>query len=116
MLRKSQEMRSEVKSNLRGGIGDLRFAHVLEPGELHAGFRLCAVITIPPGCSIGAHEHVGEEEIYFFRKGEGVLTEDGAAKEVRAGDVAVTRSGGTHSIENRGTEDLEMLAMILLNG
>jgi mannose-6-phosphate isomerase-like protein (cupin superfamily) len=116
MLRKREGMRREVRSNLRGGQGDLRFTHVLEPGDIHAGLRLAAEISIPPGGSIGPHGHEGEEEIYFVRKGEGILTDGDETKRIAAGDVAVCLSGGTHAIENGGNEDLEMLAVILLNG
>ena len=52
MLRRQEDMRREVRSNLRGGNGDLRFTHLLEPGDLHAKLRLAAGIVI--GLALGA--------------------------------------------------------------
>jgi mannose-6-phosphate isomerase-like protein (cupin superfamily) len=114
MIRNKKDMRSETKHNLRDGKGSLEFTHVLEQGDIHTKNRLTAVIRIPPGCSIGTHEHQKEEEIFYVLKGVGTITENGTVSEIGAGDVAVTQSGGSHSIENRGETELEILAVILL--
>jgi mannose-6-phosphate isomerase-like protein (cupin superfamily) len=114
MVRKHGDMKTEVKHQLRGGKGCVDFTHVLESGDLHAKSRLFAELSIAPGSSIGVHEHLNEEEVYYILRGSGVLLQDGAEIPLAAGDVAVTQSGGTHSIENRGAETLVMLAAILL--
>ena len=36
------------------------------------------------------------------------------SEEIRAGDICATGYGEVHGIENKGTEDLEMIALIVL--
>jgi mannose-6-phosphate isomerase-like protein (cupin superfamily) len=114
MLKRNKDMRTEVKHQLRGGSGCVDFIHIFETGDLHAKSRLIANLKLQPGCSIGVHEHIDEEEIYYVLKGSGTLIENGKEQLISAGDAALTKSGASHSIENRGKEPLEMLAIILL--
>jgi len=114
MVRFRKDMRTEVKHQLRGGKGCVDFTHILENGELNSSSRLVANLKLDPGSSIGVHEHINEEEIYYVLSGKGILSENGIETEISAGDVALTKNGGSHSIENRSDTALEMLAIILL--
>lgn len=115
MVRRKVDMRTEVKHQLRGGKGCVDFTHLLEAGDLVAKSRLIANIKIQPGNSIGIHEHLNEEEIFYVLKGSGILMEGNKEIDISEGDVALTISGEAHAIENRGSEPLEMLAIILLH-
>ncbi|HAU37411.1 MAG TPA: cupin domain-containing protein, partial [Phycisphaerales bacterium] len=55
---------------------------------------------VEPGATIGEHEHRGDEEIYIIVSGHGTMRIDGQEHRVSAGDVCLTRSGHTHSLEN----------------
>lgn len=114
MIKRADEMMMEVREQMRGGKGNIQFIHLYKQDELKGKARLCAKVVINPGCSIGIHEHVKEEEIYYILKGKGVVEENGTKYEVNAGDSVLTRDGGSHSIENTGGEPLEMMAVILL--
>ncbi|MCX8131625.1 MAG: cupin domain-containing protein [Clostridia bacterium] len=114
MIRKADEMVKEIKEQMRGGKGSVEITHIFKQDELTGKARLCAKITINPGCSIGLHEHVNEEEIFYVIKGKGIIDDNGIQKEVFEGDSILTGGGAAHSVENNGTEPLEMLAVILL--
>lgn len=114
MIKKSNEMIKEVKEQMRGGKGTVELLHIFKQDELTGKARLCAKITINPGCSIGLHEHVNEEEIFYILKGNGIVEDNGVKKEISAGDAILTGGGATHSAENTGNEPLEMMAVILL--
>lgn len=114
MIRKAQEMFKEVKEQMRGGKGSVEIMHLFRPDEFSGKARLCAKITINPGCSIGLHEHINEEEIYYITKGKGLVEDNGTKQEVQAGDAVMTGGGASHSIENTGEEPLEMMAVIIL--
>jgi len=116
MIRRSDDMMSETKANMRGGKGEIQMTHLFQRSEFKGKSRLCARLTLEPGCSIGYHEHVDEDEIYYILKGQAVFTDSTAVSEqvLEPGDAAVTLSGESHAIRNDGTETLEILAIILL--
>jgi quercetin dioxygenase-like cupin family protein len=117
MIRQAEEMVREIRSNMRGGTGDVQIIHLFRAGEYQGKARLYARIILEPGCSIGMHEHVGEEEIYVVIRGQAVLTDSTLENEqvMAPGDASLTLSGQKHAIRNDGTETLEIMALVLLN-
>jgi mannose-6-phosphate isomerase-like protein (cupin superfamily) len=114
MIRRANEMNVVVNHEMRGGRGDAKLTHVYSGEELKGNSRLCSVITLEPGASIGHHVHDNEEEIYYILKGKGLVMDDGEPVEVNVGDAILTRDGAGHSIENIGDVDLEFMAIINL--
>jgi len=104
----------ELRSNLRGGEGEVEFIHLFTQEEMGSKTRLFAKIIIPPGASIGFHEHHGEEEIYFILQGSGLVNDDGREVKVGPGDAVLTGGGAGHSIANVGDGPLTMVAAVLL--
>ena len=110
MVRKE---RYEVKEKLRGGEGEVRYYHVLNEEELNGHGRMYARLVLPPGSSIGWHQHVGETEPYYILKGEADFTDnDGTVTAVGPGDCCIIEPDQSHSIVNTGAEDLELMALI----
>ena len=70
-------------------------------------------VTVDPGCSIGDHPHDHETEFYYIIKGEGVFNDNGKEIVVRPGDICATGYGEVHGLENRGTEPVELIALIV---
>lgn len=114
MIRNVHEQSVEIRSRMRGGEGDVTIRHYFKPGECRAPIRLCAKLVIPPGASIGTHEHIDEDEVYIVTRGTGELRDGEHATRVNAGDAVLTGSGGQHAIVNDGAEPLELVAMIVL--
>lgn len=114
MIKKSSEMLTEMKEQMRGGKGTIEITHIMNQDDLKGKARLCAKIIIQQGCSIGYHQHVDEEEIYYIIKGKGTINDNGVIQELNAGDSVITGDGAFHSIENTGDETLELLAVIIL--
>lgn len=113
MIRKYEDFKSEVRSKMRDGNGDILITHILDTAaDLKAPARLFARLTIEKGNSIGYHEHINEEEIFYILNGIASLNDNGTEKILRKGDVAVTSNAG-HSITNIGEDTLEVLAVIL---
>lgn len=113
MIFRKSENRYEVRSELRGGKGELGFYHIMEKEDTLGKANMLARLTIEPGCSIGEHPHMPEAEIYYILSGEVVVTDNGAEAVLRAGDMMFTGNGDTHSVENRSGETAEFLAFIL---
>jgi len=114
MIRKATQMETEVRSALRGGVGNVTFQHFFKKDEITARTRLCSRLTLPPGASIGLHKHAGEDELFIVTRGKGLI-DDGQTKEpVQAGDAILTGKGEAHAVINNGLEPLEMIAIIML--
>ncbi len=108
------EFIKDLRSNMRGGKGDVLLEHIQKEG-LPEMCRLFAKITLEPGCSIGHHVHEKETEYYVITRGQATVNDNGTQVTCKAGDVIVTPDGFGHSIENTGSETMEMLAVILLD-
>lgn len=117
MIKHLEDLRTDTLSEFRGGKGDIQMTHFLEveKDEFHAKGRLFAKNVLKPGTSIGLHEHVGDSETYVILSGEGLVNDNGDQKMVKPGDVIITKNGEKHSIENTGTVDLEIIALILFD-
>jgi len=111
VVRKNQQMLTQ-RDNMRGGDGTIEIHHILGEGDLPQNSRLFARVIIRPGCSIGEHEHKGEAELFYVLSGMGMAVDGDQKREVGAGDTLVT-SNGSHAIKNVGSEDLQLLAVII---
>jgi len=113
MIKRNAELVPEVVAGLRGGKGSVIMTKLLKDAEFQGKGRLFNRMVLKPCCSIGYHQHVGEIEVFYILSGEGILDDNGTKSAVRAGDVAFTGNGESHSIENTGSEDLVFIALIL---
>ncbi len=113
MIRRFNEQITEDKC-IRGGNGLTHMRKLLNGAdEMYAKGRMFNVMTLAPGNSIGEHTHEGDNEIFYFIRGEGEYTDNGKICKVGPGDAAVCNSGDSHALKNTGTEDLEFIALIL---
>ena len=113
MFRMKNEMIHEIKSNVRGGVGDLDFCHLFSEAELGGRASLIAVITLQPGDSIGHHSHDINGEVYLILTGKVIVEDDGVERELQVGDAAFCADGHTHSIRNHTDEPASFLALIM---
>lgn len=109
------EMVADQKTEVRGGIGTLSFKHVIPGDELFGAGTMVDEITIPVGCSVGLHAHEENFEIYYILEGEATVTDGGEEKVLTTGDAEICGAGNTHSVINKGTTDLRILATIMWN-
>ena len=118
MIRTPQEMTIDQRAQMRGGTGTVTIEHLLNQSDFSPGAncRLCAKLTLPPGASIGPHEHLTEDEVYYITAGEGLLDDGETQTRVTVGDAILTGNGASHSIANTGETDLEFLAVIVCYG
>ncbi len=114
MIKRISEQTTEARENMRGGSGEIRIRHYFKQEEITAPCRLCAELVLPPGSSIGMHEHAGEDEVYIVLKGKGIIDLSGKETEVEAGDAILTGRGASHSIRNTGDIDLVITAVIMI--
>ncbi len=115
MIRTPESMPVDRRAEMRGGAGTVTIQHLLGQADFSPGVncRLCAKLTLPPGASIGPHEHRAEDEVYYITAGTGLLDDGETQTPVTVGDVILTGNGASHAIANTGEVDLEFVAMIV---
>lgn len=106
-------MQTDVKDRDQNGKGNTEITHIFKSNELSGHASLCAVIGLEPGCSIGYHQHVGEEEIFYIIAGQARVVDDGQNEVLNCGDSHLIKSGSFHSLENIGNIPLKVVALIL---
>ena len=104
----------EVRTKMGGtGIGEAYVYDIVKKEDLLGHGRMYAKVVLPPGSTIGWHQHVHETEPYYILSGEGDFTDnDGTVTKVHQGDICTIKVGDYHSIANNGTEDLVFIALI----
>lgn len=89
-----------------GGVGPIAFRRLFRDGDFATPIEFVDVTIIYPGSTIGRHEHVGNEEIYFILGGSPRVIVSGNERRLARGDVTVVRSGQWHELINDTTEDV----------
>ena len=113
MVRNKEEQKLEVRRQMRGGTGDITLRALFSEEEMLGRVRLCSVITVEPGCSIGAHAHDPDFEIYYMLEGELQMDDNGVQRILHAGDAMLTRNGESHSVVNCTKQTARMLAIVV---
>ena len=114
MVKKPEEMESELREQMRGGKGTVEVTHLFKPGEMKGKARLFCKITLNPYCSIGTHPHDVDEEIFYMLKGRLIVDDNGVKREFLPGEAMLTTDGDVHAVENVTVEPAEFIAVILL--
>lgn len=98
---------------LAGGKGPAYAHYIVSQEELLGHGRLYARIILPPGSSVGWHQHVNETEPYYILKGKAdFIDNDRKVTQVTAGDVCLIKPGDFHSLENNYDADVEFMALV----
>ncbi len=101
-----------IRKNLFDGKDEAEIEPLFNSDEFEAPVRFCARVRLAPGCSIGLHQHIDEDELYFIIEGAGEVSDEEGRYPVSSGHSILTRSGESHSIENTGSCDLVLTAVI----
>ena len=114
MIKRNADMTTDVKIEMRGGNGQAVIKNVLDKGEYKGSSRLVATITLEPGCSIGAHVHDNEEEIFYIIKGTATYNDNGKTEILNEGDSCICLSGQEHSIANESEDKTLVIFAVIL--
>ena len=114
MIKSKNEMITEKIENMIVGDGVVSICNILEKGEYKGSARLLGTITLEPGCSIGAHVHENEEEVFYIIEGTATYNDNGKTEILKKGDSCICLSGETHSIANREAEGALVLFAAIL--
>ena len=111
LLKRRDQMQHQPLEKCHDGQGSLDFINVLGGAET-AGrvLRYLHDDVLAPGVSIGDHRHE-YEEYYYILSGRGTMTLDGQKAAIGPGDVTGVYPGGSHGLENTGTEEMRVIVI-----
>ncbi|MBO4305387.1 MAG: cupin domain-containing protein [Lentisphaeria bacterium] len=115
MHRKEKDYTLELRPEMKGGKGTVKFEHIWKKNsneEMFSSCRMFSRITLAPGCSVGRHSHKGEEEIFYILSGQAKAWDNGEWVILSPGDSTICRSGEEHSMECYGDTPCVYLAVI----
>lgn len=96
------------------GEGNIFFRRIATQNDLDGVCNFIDYSEVPPGCTIGLHQHeADEEEFYLVLNGKAQMSKDNETFQVRAGDLIRNRPGGTHGLRNVGLEVLRLFVFEL---
>lgn len=93
------------------GVGNIDFVRLSDRFPMRGAWEFVDFARVPPGASVGLHEHADDEEVYVVLAGSGIITVNGEEAPVRAFDVVVNPPFATHGIRNDGSEPLEFVVL-----
>lgn len=113
MIRRKDDVRIRKVQNAQGGEGEVFFHDWLLPEEAYDHGRVFSKLVIPPGSSIGVHQHKQEFEAFYVLSGVATVTDGEDIHELYAGDMNLCREGDFHGVKNNGSEELVLMALIM---
>lgn len=96
---------------LNEGKGAVQYRRALPPEVFVTPWSYVDHVLMPPATSIGAHKHMGVEELYYVMDGEGTARVNDETASVKKGDAIVMAPGDAHSFENTSGGPLELMVV-----
>jgi quercetin dioxygenase-like cupin family protein len=93
------------------GVGTIGFVRLSERIPLKGDWIFVDFASVPPGRTVGLHQHGPDEELYVIVHGAGVATTNGIDERIAAGSVLVNPPHAIHGIRNDGTEPLQFVVL-----
>ena len=114
MIKLAKDIAVDRIENMRGGKFATTLTHFMTEAESQNVGKSFTINALPPGGSIGYHQHVGNFEVYYLLSGTATV-EDNEKKRhtLNAGDAMICPDGESHSIENVGDGELSFVSVIL---
>lgn len=110
MIYYAKDRVATISENMRGGEGPVSIAPLFPEKIPHV--RLLSVITLVPGATIGTHAHIAECEAFYCLEGEATILDNGEIFTLQPGDAHLCVDGGEHSLQNRSSATVQVLAVI----
>jgi mannose-6-phosphate isomerase-like protein (cupin superfamily) len=102
-------------SSFHGGKGTAQHRRALGPSVFSTAWAFVDHILLPPGASAGPHSYRGIAQFYYVMSGEGAISVSARGQQetaaIQAGDAVPIQLSEVHSLENTGTQPLELMVV-----
>lgn len=113
MIKRKQDIQIRTIKEAQNGKGEVFFHDWLTKDEAYGLGRVFSKLVIPPGSSIGVHQHLGEFEAFYVLEGQATVTDGEVVAVLNPGEMNLCREGDFHGVENCTDKDLILLALIM---
>lgn len=113
MIIKKEDVDLTEQIKPRGGTGIIKSLSYLKNEDLNNAMHGFNVMELEVNSSIGFHQHIGNEEIYFIISGKGLVQDNDKEEEVTTGDLIYTAHQSYHGLKNIGNKPLIFVAFII---
>lgn len=100
---------------MHAGKGAVQYRRALGPTVFATPWAFVDHVVVPPGSSIGAHSYRGLAQFYYVIAGEGTFAVSARGQQdtalARTGDAVPIQMGEVHSVENSGSQPLELMVV-----
>ena len=96
---------------LNEGKGAVQYRRALPPEVFFTPWAYVDHVLMPPGTSIGAHKHMGVEELYYVMDGDGTVRVNDETASGQEGRCHRDGPRDVHSFENTSSAPLELLVI-----
>src|SRR5437879_11430010 len=94
-----------------GGKGEIQSNRPFVSRDFESALHFVDFVIVPPGTSIGIHQHGANEELYFIVRGSAIMTVNGVEHQVEEGDLILNKPGWSHGLRNEGSGAVEILVI-----
>ena len=114
MIKNKEEITVKTELNDSGEI-KLYLHDLADFKKRNPKLRMFSHAVLNVGEEVEFHIHNGESESYYILSGKALYNDNGELTEITKGSVTFTASGNGHGIKNIGKENLEFIALIMLD-
>ena len=111
MIKNYLSSKKQLQDKSHGGTGKVDLYEIWSKSDFKSDVDFCDRVVIPPGSTIGYHQHGNNEEMYVVLDGEGLMTRDGEEVIVKKGDMILNPAGGAHGLVNNSNRDIDLLVI-----
>ena len=97
------------------GIGQMDFSRIMASNDFETSIDFIDYAIIPPGSSIGYHQHLDNEELYLVLKGTGKMRVNDEELDVIPGDLIVNQNNSFHGLKNCSNEEIHIFVIQVAN-
>ncbi|MDP2982498.1 MAG: cupin domain-containing protein [Candidatus Latescibacter sp.] len=98
-------------TNAHGGKGTILFRRCFDKNSFATNWEFIDHCILPPGTSIGYHQHNMIEEVYYLVSGSGKVTVNNVTWEVKAGDAIPCTIYDSHGLYNNSNGEIELVVV-----
>lgn len=114
MIVQKEKLKCLKQENARGGIGVVLQHPYLENLVVESKLTGFNLMVLEAGVTIGYHQHVGSEELYYILEGTPTVVDDGKEEVIGPGTVIWTSNGHFHSLANNTNKVVKFLAFVVM--
>lgn len=101
----------QIQTSSHAGKGVVDLYEIWSGSDFKSDVDFMDRVVVPPGSTIGFHEHGENEEMYVVLEGQGLMTIEDEETVVSKGDMILNPAGGRHGLVNDSSEDIDILVI-----